>query len=116
MSLAKGLYVIESRLTGGTVGRNIREDRSFRPKPIVVHPTSGGLLYQATVCPLTIYILFLSYSVVCGPTLMMDVFILVVNRAQGRRHRVWNVSAPEPRWARGREGQGSVRRHRRPVG
>jgi hypothetical protein len=49
MALREGLYVIESKLTGGTIGRNVHEDRSLLPKAIVLHPTGGDLLPQASV-------------------------------------------------------------------
>ena len=49
MSLPEVLYVIESKLTGGTIGRNIREDLSLLPKPVVLHPTGGSLLPEASV-------------------------------------------------------------------
>ncbi|RXW15373.1 hypothetical protein EST38_g10480 [Candolleomyces aberdarensis] len=49
MSLPEGVYIIESKENGAAIGRNPREDRSLRPKPVVIHPVGEGLLPQASV-------------------------------------------------------------------
>ncbi|KAJ2929739.1 hypothetical protein H1R20_g7358, partial [Candolleomyces eurysporus] len=48
MSLPEGLYIIESKENGATIGRNPREDLSLLPKPVVIHPVGEGLLPQAS--------------------------------------------------------------------
>ena len=49
MALREGLYIIESKENGATIGRNSIEDKSALPKRVVIHSVGDGLLPSVRV-------------------------------------------------------------------